>query len=184
MPPLNYLASADLNFASQLRLLALQSATVYLSVAAAGQRAWAIPDPGDGPTWDYSLYSLTGPTGMNQAFRRNNSYVLPGLNEQYVVAHTAGNGTQAEATSAKYQIDELAAMERAFRLRHATHVRCQAHAAARRGAHGSPLGVIYRKIKAANDFLLAGAIEPAFQPSPVFTTWPEVEVGLTFDPDA
>ena len=42
---------------------------------------------------------------------------------------------------AKIQIDYLGMMERAFRSRHASPIRCYTHAASRRKAHGDPQGV-------------------------------------------
>lgn len=51
-------------------------------------------------------------------------------------------GTVGDLAIVQLQGDALAAMERAFRARHASAARCRVHAAARLRGHGHPHGVI------------------------------------------
>lgn len=88
---------------------------------------------------------------MAEAFAR------AGLAEQYATAINDAQGSRGDAMSAKMQSDYLAAQERAFRLRHATPIRCALHAAGRRNAHGlASVGPIARVQGLAQDLLVAG----------------------------
>src|SRR5688572_22144045 len=92
------------------------------AVCAGTQRKWLLP-----PTSAWSGDPMDIP-GMNHAFDRtalNNLYIA-------VVSDTQQRGRQGEAGILKIQVDYIAALERAFRTRQASSVRCKIHAAARR----------------------------------------------------
>lgn len=65
------------------------------------------------------------------------------INENYAdcVSDGASPGTAGDVISLKTQGDILASMERAYRARHASSVRCMAHAAGRRAGHGHEKGI-------------------------------------------
>jgi hypothetical protein len=85
-------------------------------------------------SWNGDLHDLVG---MNSAFSRDV------LNSMYSAALFDPNtgGTVGDCITAKAQIDWIATMERAFRTRHASRIRCAAHASARRRGHGSTNGI-------------------------------------------
>ena len=65
------------------------------------------------------------------------------LNQLFASLIEDGNspGTAGDAVGVKIQIDYVGALERAFRARHASPLRCLAHAAARREGHGHSAGI-------------------------------------------
>ena len=81
------------------------------------------------------------------------------LNEQYRDFHKDGatSTTTGGAAVLKQQIDYTAAAERAYRLRHATVVRCIMHHSIRREAHGHDVGVFQRTLMMVQDNLKASA---------------------------
>jgi hypothetical protein len=90
--------------------------------------------------------------GMADAFART------GLGAMYGAALTDNRGASGDAASAKLQSDYLGAMERAFRLRHATPIRCALHAAARRLGHSHAGAGIFARVETyAQDLIVAGA---------------------------
>lgn len=107
------------------------------------QRKWQMPEPG---TWDLNLFHISGTPGtgsIKDAFDRtrpNKLYTRALLKGQPIDAKDiapAGEGRVADCQAMKIQIDHLAVQERAFRLRHATSVRCVMHAAVRRRGHSN-----------------------------------------------
>lgn len=70
-------------------------------------------------------------------------YDRSAINSNYVECVNDANepGTVGDVVSVKTQGDILATMERGYRARHATSVRCLAHAAARRKGHGHGQGI-------------------------------------------
>ena len=117
----------DENFDSRLTELAAQSAASSKATLGLQGREWMWPEElaTAGP---HSIEAIT------QAFDRED------LNTRYkqIIEESGGAGT---AGSAKTQIDELAAMERAFRMRHLSSIRGFMMGAARRRGHGHPQGV-------------------------------------------
>lgn len=94
--------------------------------------------------WTGSPFDITGETGgsitgMSTPFYRRDS------DRNYIQAvqtsQQTDGGRVADRMTAKMQIDYLATMERAFRLRHATSTRCALHAASRRSGQGASTGV-------------------------------------------
>lgn len=79
------------------------------------------------------------------------------LNEQYRDLHKDGESstTTGGAGVLKQQIDYTAAAERAYRLRHATVVRCIMHHSIRKEAHGHEVGVFQRTLTMLQDNLKA-----------------------------
>lgn len=67
-------------------------------------------------------------------------------------------GSVGDAASAKLQSDHLAVMERSFRVRHATPVRCAAYAAARRTGQSHSRGRIGRVQTFAQDMIVSGSV--------------------------
>ena len=77
------------------------------------------------------------PTAINtlgQAFSRSN------LNQQYT-AQLSNNGMVGNTLGVGIQLNYMAMLERSFRERHKTDVRCQMHLSGRRLAHGDTSGV-------------------------------------------
>jgi hypothetical protein len=108
-----------------------------------GQRIWYMPtgtsyggDPTDIP-------------GINDAFDRSN------INDNY--PDVLRNHTEGEAMVLKLQADYIAAMERAFRTRHASSVRLRLHAAARHSGHGDAAGPLGGSVKLWIERLLEAA---------------------------
>jgi hypothetical protein len=88
------------------------------------------------------------------------------LNEQYRDLHKEDNKstTTGGAAVLKMQIDYTAAAERAYRLRHATLVRCTMHHSIRKEAHGHDVGVFEKTLAAVQATLKASAPPPPSTP--------------------
>ncbi len=95
---------------------------------------------------------------MDQAFDRE------AINQNFAELFAASDnaGTIGDATSLKLQGDYVAVVERAYRARVATPLRCMAHAAARRAGHGHAAGVFTGGVlQYAQDAIKAGQIGAA-----------------------
>lgn len=57
------------------------------------------------------------------------------INEDYMLTFQSEDGREADAMAAKLQGDHVSCQERAFRYRHASHIRCGMHGANRRRGH-------------------------------------------------
>jgi hypothetical protein len=90
------------------------------------------------------------------------------LNEQYRDLHKEDNKSTSTGGAAvlKQQIDYTAIAERAYRLRHATPIRCTLHHSIRREAHGHEVGVFQRVLMWVQDNLKAST-PPSANTSPV-----------------
>jgi hypothetical protein len=78
------------------------------------------------------------------------------INEQYQEIHRSKTaGHIGDAASLKIQLDYVAAMERAFRSRHASPIRNIMHAAARHQGQGSSQGVFGAVRNYAQDLIAA-----------------------------
>lgn len=110
------------------------------------QRVWDIPDDLDVPHL-FKIEDL-----HKDSFKRDE------INSNYVECMADGKdpGTNGDTVSLTMQCDYNAAEERAFRFRHASPIRCIAHAAAR--VRGRDVGPTFSRIEedAANS-LAAGA---------------------------
>ena len=90
-----------------------------------------------------------------------NAFARATSGDSYAAAMTSSTGAVGDAMAAKMQSDYLAAMERAFRMRHASPIRCVMHAASRRLGHGNAAdGPIARVQTLAQDMLVAAAASP------------------------
>lgn len=125
------------NFDGQLNKLISVHKAAGEATRLISQRQWMLPTLGDAaggaePLWNGNLFDISG---IKNAFRRND------LNAQYDRAITTSGerdgGRLADRYVSKVQIDYLAAMERAFRARHGSYVRCSMHAAARKQGLGT-----------------------------------------------
>jgi hypothetical protein len=106
------------------------------------QRKWRIP-----PEWDSSPTDIEG---LGEPFDRSD------INADYPTFFS-GDGTAGDCASAKLQLDHVAHQERAFRLRHATSVRCCMHAASRRVGQSRDGGSFQRIYNHAQDLIVAGS---------------------------
>lgn len=112
------------------------------------QRSWFMPDP-NGSLYDGNPRSLEA---IKYAFDRT----ALGLN--YLQALLDVKGAGGDAMSDKVQSDYLAALERAYRLRHMGFPRTALHAAARRSGHAATVGGVFDRVtQYASDLLVAGA---------------------------
>lgn len=105
--------------------------------------AWAAA-MSDRPSWclaDADANPLDPATMTGDAFDRS------AINENYqaCMADASTPGTHGDVASLKRQIDYLAAEERAYRLRHASQLRCAAMSRARLNGHGR--GTMFRRVE-------------------------------------
>jgi len=122
---------------AMLSLLAKQSEAAAGAVTSDDQSEWLVPSPDD---WNGDPLDVKETT---KAFNRDE------INENYRDAHKDPEdpGTVADATVLKLQIDWIGAMERAYRLRHATSARCGFAAASRLAGHGQEQGTFLGGVK-------------------------------------
>lgn len=111
------------------------------------QNKWFIPDK-----VKWSADPLKIPE-IEKAFDREK------INENYrdLIKDANAGGTTGETMVLKQQLDYVAALERAYRLRHATSIRCSLHNSIRREAHGHAKGVFQRVLTIVTDNLTASS---------------------------
>lgn len=130
------IANISNNFSAQIDKLTADTGVCGNAPVQKVGRSWMRPTANG---WDGNPLTLTGTAGIAAAFARDD------LNAAYVkavdTAAQADGGRLVDRWVSKAQVDYLAAMERAFRARHATSARCTLHAAARRAGQGSSGGV-------------------------------------------
>lgn len=68
------------------------------------------------------------------------------INEDYELSFQDDDGREADAIAAKLQGDHVSSQERAFRFRHASHIRCVMHGANRRQGHSLVGGGVHARI--------------------------------------
>lgn len=85
------------------------------------QRIWRTPTGWSGDPLDIPAFGVP--------FDRTS------INEDYMLSYQEEDGREADAMAAKLQGDHVSAQERAFRYRHAGHIRCAMHSANRRFGH-------------------------------------------------
>ena len=113
-----------------LELLAQYADASYKAATGKGQPVWFVPSPDD---WGGNPLDIKG---LTQAFNRDK------INENYRDSHsTAGEGTVSDSIALKLQIDWIGALERSYRMRHASVARCAFAAAGRSCGHGNEKGV-------------------------------------------
>ena len=107
------------------------------------QRVWMAPSD-----WDGDPFNIPG---MHEP-----SFDRTPINEDYEQVAVDTEQHVGRAGCLKIQLDAVAQMERAFRYRHASGIRCVLHAAARHGGHGNAKGVFGAVANYAQDLLHAG----------------------------
>jgi hypothetical protein len=136
----------DTKFREQVTRLAWQADQIGQAVRTPTlTRPWQTPDT------IVSTYDIAGITAQ---FDRN------AINAGYatLVADSEDEGTAGDAVGMKTQLDYLAGMERAYRARHASPIRCLAHAGARRKGHGHAQGIFRQTVlNYPQDAIRAGA---------------------------
>lgn len=112
-------------FSKRLADLRTQSAECAQFMLAGQPRAWMVPTD-----WE------TGP--FNIAAIHTPSFDRTQINENYIQVHAGADsgGAVGDAAAIRLQLDYVAILERGFRSRHASRVRCLAHGAARLAGHG------------------------------------------------
>jgi len=132
-------ASFSPNFVSHIQKLAAIAKQNGQADISSGQRKWN--QPGIVMGWSGDQLDITG---MNLAFDRKDLNAMH--NDIISTAGQSNGGRIADSMLAKRQADYMACEERAYRLRHATSVRCSVHSAAREIAHGMDSGIYYHNI--------------------------------------
>ncbi len=112
-----------------------------------GYRDWQIPGGSAAPL---------DIVGMIPAFDRSaiNANYRQALGEEDAGATI---GTAGDAIALKRQIDYVACLERAYRARHASAIRCRRHAQGRRAGHGHVQGVFGAVIRQTQDAIASGS---------------------------
>jgi hypothetical protein len=126
----------DPYFTDHLVFLAATAAAAVTGAKARGQPVWYRPFLRG---WSGNPLDLKG---MKAAFDRSslNALYKAGLLQPAYQAKTS------DALAAKLQIDYTAGLERAYRTRHATRVRCVAHNVGRKVGHSNAGGLFLGKI--------------------------------------
>jgi len=101
------------------------------AVRMAGQRTWNIPRP---EKWGGDPLNISD---IQECFNRDT------INMSYAATNADAKdpGPVGDSMVSKIQIDWVAQLERAFCVRHATSVRCAAHASARNLGHSQAEGI-------------------------------------------
>lgn len=123
-------SDVDPNFEKQLRKLKTDSQTNGDALQQNEQTQWFRPEGWNGDVWDYD--------GMHEPFDRQKA------NSDFVqaIANPNSPGTSGDLIVATTQIDYLACLERAFRVRHAMPApRLMMHAAGTMKGNGNDQGV-------------------------------------------
>lgn len=110
------------------------------------QRPWMTPDLNG---YDGDPLNIGGMAAAFDTTDLNNAYAT-------ATQQAGAPGRVVDRMVAKIQVDYLAAMERAYRARHATIVRCQMHAAGRRQGQGGEHGVLRTVRSYINELVTQG----------------------------
>ena len=124
-------AKVDPRFQKQMEALTAWLDKTYRTLSEVAADAWYVPDLNG---WDGDLFAVDQ---LAKAFDRQ------ALGQQFQDATTSSDkGNRADLGVIQLQADLLAALERAYRNRHASVIRNEAHAAMRHEAHALPFGPI------------------------------------------
>jgi hypothetical protein len=135
-------------FRTNVTGLQTDARNIEQSVLGQDQRNWQI-EPVRG--WSGDPLDIAG---VGDKFDRSEIH----SNYTECLSDTKNSGTAADTQALTLQNDWLAMQERAFRLRHATSVRCALHAAGRRKAHEHEKGVLAAGVlKYIEDVIKRGA---------------------------
>jgi len=124
-------ARLDTGFLANVEELANTAQLCGQAATGANPRAWQLP-PTDAWKGDPSDIA-----GIAKAFDRTDANAVYGQ----AVLDPSAPGTVGDLVAMKAQIDYEGIMERGFRSRLASPVRCLVHASSRRIGHGDPAGV-------------------------------------------
>lgn len=134
-------------FTSTLDAIVEANRAAYEGAEAGGGRKWFAPPTNEG--WDGNPQDIPG---LATAFDRQEIET----NYEEVFQDPSNVGTVGDVISLKTQSDYVACVERAYRSRHATSVRCIAHHLGRRRGHGDAESLFNAGItKFAQDALIA-----------------------------
>jgi len=152
-------AKAELSpiFLDLVSRLAETSGAAGAAASSWSKREWQTPPP---RSWDGDHGKIKD---MSAAFDRTD------LNAEYesIVGDPAAPGVVGDLIADGVQIAYVGAMERAYRARHASPVRCLMHAAARRRGHGDPAGILKGSLVThVQNVVAAGRNNPGAAPSP------------------
>lgn len=138
------IARIDSNFSNQMTELKKTNKDIYNGTMGNDIRTWQMPNPTSKEgSWDYDLFNITG---IKLPFSRkdpNKLYIRALLKGAPVGVDAQeakipiGEGRIADCMVEQIQIEYLSSLERAFRMRHASSIRCAFHSAARRKGHSS-----------------------------------------------
>lgn len=130
-------------FFTNINQLATSSEAIGTATKNGGARQWQVPEK------VADVLDIPGTTAAFDRTEIDTNYVE-------VIGDGENPGAVGDVVSLKTQGDYVGVMERGFRARHCTPVRCLAMAAARRVGHGDPRGVLMGGVvKYAQDSLTA-----------------------------
>lgn len=123
-------ADVDPNFEKRIRDIKTQAAKEATARDTGAQTPWFRPEG-----WNGDLFDVEG---LSEPYSRE------AANQAYLeaVKDPANPGTTGDVVATLTMIDELAAMERAMRLRHMRRPRAVTHMLARKAGHGDDRGPI------------------------------------------
>lgn len=132
-------------FTAQVQKLAAEAGLLHKGVTSGEGREWQL---GDLNGWSGDVTDIPG---MSRPFDRK------AIGQNFADVYQGTPGTTGDAATLRLQNDYLAAMERAFRTRHASSVRLTIMAAGRRKGHADAQGpLLDGVIRYAQDLLKAG----------------------------
>jgi hypothetical protein len=131
-------------FRTNINDIAKQAGKQHDTIRGKGDRPWNRPEKAPDPL-DIA--------GITEAYDRKEV----DANYGELIKSGADAGTCGDVVSVKTQGDYIAIMERGFRARHATPIRCIGHAMARRAGHSKDAGVFHGGVlRHVQDALKAG----------------------------
>jgi hypothetical protein len=132
----------------ELQDVAKKSADVFKT--GTGFRPWHVPKDLDGKDLMFVPHLHEGAWNRDEINRVYSQQVLGGMGD--------GSGTVGDLMAMKWQADFMAMEERAFRLRHASMVRCASMAHGRMKGHGLSQGGVFDIIESSvKSFIDAGS---------------------------
>lgn len=139
------MAGGEIDSTFRDRISDLREQSQVLAQARLGdvQSRWMTPANWQGDPLDVPQLHLPG-------FDRS------GVNSAYLDVHRDSGGSVGDAGAMKLQLDYLSIMERSFRSRHATSIRCLMHAGARHAGHAHSQGVFATVLNTVQDLIQAG----------------------------
>lgn len=155
--PTAYVSGVIEPFKEQLDVFINNASAAFQSIAQTGQRKWDVPYTHLG--WDKNVLNYTGANSIASAFDRallTSSYWNALSNGAKL---SSDYGKVAECRCAKYQIDALGSMERAFRERSRSYVRAAYVTASRYQGHASQQGPIADLVQVVNRMIAQSSVD-------------------------